>query len=70
MGFTEFYKAIPDKMEKRKLRKKIMEQCYVEPQTIYMWLRKNRVPFLAQKQISLIVGISQLELFPENKSDI
>jgi len=23
MGFTEFYKAIPDKMEKRKLRKKI-----------------------------------------------
>lgn len=64
MDFITFYKAISNKIEKRRLRSKIIEHCQIQPPTFYSWLLREKIPPLAQEKIALILEKSQTELFP------
>jgi hypothetical protein len=67
MDFRTYYQSISDKMERRKIREKIINSTKIQMPTFYLWLRSNRVPHLAQEKISQIIGMPQSELFPDNE---
>jgi len=70
MDFISFYKAIPDKMEKRQIRWQILTACQIEPPTFYAWLIRGKIPFLAQKEIAIIMQTPQSELFPIKATEL
>lgn len=64
MDFISLYKAIPNKLEKRKIRRAIVESCQIQPPTFYQWILRGKIPFLAQNEIAKIMDMPKIELFP------
>ena len=65
MNFYTHYNSITTKVEKRKLRNKIINECEIQHSTFYSWLSRKKIPALAQKVICEIMNIPQSKLFPE-----
>jgi len=58
------------KLEKVALRRKIIDACYIQYPTVSNWLiGQCRIPVLAQKEITKIIGIDIFsdEVIEENK---
>ena len=64
MNFFEKYKSILEVKKRSALRNKIVRACKIEVFTFYGWIRRKKVPPLAQEKISEIMDVPQSELFP------
>ena len=55
MNLTQYYQNIADKKAKQEFRNKVIESCKIQFATFYLWLRKNKVPPLAQEKINELI---------------
>lgn len=72
MTLKELYDSLSYEREivsqRKKLRKKIEETCYVSDATVYRWVSGEIIPDrLAQMKIAEITGKPVNELFPSTK---
>ncbi|MFN8255452.1 MAG: hypothetical protein U0W24_07170 [Bacteroidales bacterium] len=68
MNFIDFYQSLKDGKERKTLRNKIIDATYISYPTFFGWIRRKKIPLLAQEKISQILDIPKSELFPENES--
>lgn len=55
-----------DFKEKKRLRKRIIKACMIEPPTWYSWMQKRTIPKPSQKLIAIELGQDMNELFLNN----
>jgi hypothetical protein len=69
INFFNYYSSIEEPLKRQQLRNKIISECKIQLPSFYSWIRRKKVPPLAQEKIANILEKPQSELFPETENE-